>query len=77
MGDAGGVRGPTGTTVARRGSVLAALLGRCGPTEYWLEVRIAAEDEEEDDDDMGLSPVGAPRLTGEDGRAQGAGVHSW
>lgn len=76
IGEDGGLRDPTGTTVARRGSPPVALLGRCCPTEYWQEERRGPEDEDEDDEDIGLSPVEAPRLPGEDGSAQGAGVHS-
>ena len=53
MGDAGGVSGPTGTTVDRRGSdPEAGLSGRVceDAVEYWaLERKAVAEDDEEEE----------------------------
>ena len=77
MGDAGGVSGPTGTTVDRRGSdPEAGLSGSVceDAVEYWaLERKAVAEDDEEEEEDIGRSEVWPVR---EDGSDQGAGAQS-
>ena len=80
MGEAGGVSGPTGTTVESRGRAPeAGLSGRCcgAETEYWFDVRsAAAEDDDDDEEDMGLSAAELPRGKAEVGTAHGAGADS-